>query len=253
MMSSGKTLVPFGGGVNSVALMIELVKRNIRPDFILFANTGGWTNLGEKHATYRYKRFFSNWLTSKGFPEIITVAYNSEGLYREMIRLKTLPSVVFGWKTCSQKWKIRAADNYLKSKGISIARKIIGYDAGESFRAKGLQDEKGIPHWYPLIEWNYDRLDCVKVIMDAGLPLPPKSSCFFCPNMKAWEIQQLKNEDPCRFESAIKMEENAQERLSVIRGLGRKKKWSELVTQIVLDIPEEDRFDLERMPCACSL
>jgi len=252
-MNSEKLIVPFGGGVNSVALMIELVKRGIKPDYILFANTGGWTNLGEKHETYRYKRFFSNWLKSKGFPEITTVVYNEEGLYREMIRLKTLPSIAFEWKTCSQKWKIQAADKYLKAKGVQIRRKVIGYDAGESHRTNTYYVEKDVSFWYPLVEWNYDRMDCVKIIIDAKLPLPPKSSCFFCPNMNDWEIHELKAEDPCRFDKAITMEENAQERLTTIRGLGRKKKWSEIITQPFLPMPEDAPFELERMPCSCSL
>jgi hypothetical protein len=253
-MKVEKLIVPFGCGVNSVALMIELVKRGIKPDYILFANTGGWTNLGEKHETYRYKRFFSRWLVSVGFPKITTVVYNSEGLYRELIRLKTLPSIAFEWKSCSQKWKIRAADNYLKAQGVTEVKKLIGYDAGESHRANTYYTEKGISFWYPLVDWNLDRMDCVKIIIDAGFPLPTKSSCFFCPNMEDWEIHELKKEDTCRFDKAIKMEENAKPRLTErVRGLGRKKKWSEIITQPFLPIPEEKRFELEKMPCPCSL
>jgi len=238
-----KLIFPFGGGVNSVALAILLVKENIVPDYILFANTGGWTNLGEKHETYRYKRFFSNWLQSKGFPKITTVVYNEEGLYREMIRLKTLPSVAFDWKTCSQKWKIQASDKFLKSKNVKDRKKIIGYDAGEGHRSNTNYTEPGLSFWYPLVDWDYDRMDCVKIIIDAKMPLPPKSSCFFCPNMNAWEIHQLKEEDSCRFDKAIIMEENAQERLTTIRGLGRKKKWSEIIQQQLLPMPEEMQFE----------
>jgi hypothetical protein len=255
-MNKNESLVfPFGCGVNSVALAILLVQKNIVPDYILFANTGGFSNLGEKHETYRYKRFFSNWLKSKGFPEIKTVVYNEEGLYREMIRLKTLPSIAFGWKTCSIKWKIYSSDNYLKSKKVADRKKIIGYDAGEGHRSKTDYTEEGVSFWYPLVDWDIDRMDCVKIIIDAGLPLPPKSSCFFCPNMNAWEIHQLKEEDPCRFDKAIEMEQNAKEKLTAVRGLGRKgnKKWSEIIQQQLLPMPEDIQFELERMPCQCSL
>lgn len=31
----------FGGGVNSTAMLVEMHKRGIRPDLILFADTGG--------------------------------------------------------------------------------------------------------------------------------------------------------------------------------------------------------------------
>ncbi len=252
-MKDEKTVVPFGGGVNSVALMIELVRKGIRPDYIIFANTGGWTNLGEKHETYRYVRFFSKWLKSKGYPKITTVTYNKEGLYNEVIRLKTLPSIAFNWKTCSQKWKIQASDKYLKRRNVNDVKKIIGYDAGESHRTNKNYTEDGVSFWYPLVEWNLDRFDCVKIIIDAGMPLPSKSSCFFCPNMSDWEIHKLKESDPCRFDKAIEMEENAQERLTQVRGLGRKKKWSEIITEPFLELNEDEIFELDKMPCSCSI
>lgn len=252
-MDNEAVVAPFGCGVNSVALMILMVQKGIMVDYIPFANTAGFTNLGEKHETYRYKRFFSKWLKSKGYPEITTVTYNEEGLYREMIRLKTLPSIAFGFKTCSQKWKIQPSDRFLKRKGVTNRLKLIGYDAGESHRTNTDYTEEGTRFWYPLVEWDLDRMDCVKVIIDSGLPLPPKSSCFFCPNMSEYEVHQLKKNDPCRFDLAIKMEENAQERLTAIRGLGRKKKWSEIITQPFMDMPEEAQFELEKMPCQCSL
>ncbi len=252
-MFEEKNISIFGCGVNSVAMMIEIVKRKIPIDHILFANTGGWSNLGEKHETYRYKRMFSKWLKSHDYPNIKTVVYNSEGIYREMIRLGTLPSIAFGFKTCSQKWKIAASDKYLKSLGITKRKKILGYDFGERHRTNTDYTEEGTSFWYPLVDWELDRMDCVKLIIDAKLPLPPKSSCFFCPNMNDWEIHELKKEDVCRFDKAIDMENNAQNRLTAIRGLGRKKKWSEIITQPFLPMPEDEQFELEKMPCSCSI
>ena len=35
------SVVSFGGGVNSTALLIGLEERDERPDYILFADTGG--------------------------------------------------------------------------------------------------------------------------------------------------------------------------------------------------------------------
>lgn len=254
ILKDNETLVsPFGCGVNSVAGLIKMVQLGIRPKHIVFANTGGWSNLGEKHETYRYKRFFSNWLKSKGFPKIKTVVYNKEGLYREMIRLKTLPSIAFGYKTCSIKWKIQASDKYLKYIGVKDRCKTIFYDWGESHRSNTDYTEEGLRLWYPLVDLRLDRLDCVKIIIDAGLPLPPKSSCFFCPNMNEWEVHELKQEDNCRLDKALIMEDNAQDRLTTVRGLGRKKKWSEILTEPFLPMPPDQQFELEKMPCHCSI
>ena len=42
-------VVAYGLGVNSTAMLVEFARRKIRPDLILFADTGG-----EKPETYRY-------------------------------------------------------------------------------------------------------------------------------------------------------------------------------------------------------
>jgi hypothetical protein len=59
---------------------------------------------------------------------------------------------------------------------------------------------------YPLREWGMTREDCGKVIVDAGLPLPPKSACFFCPSMKDAEIAELARDEPELYALAMEME-----------------------------------------------
>lgn len=59
---------------------------------------------------------------------------------------------------------------------------------------------------YPLREWGLDRNACGRVIVNAGLPLPPKSACFFCPAMKEAEIHELRTADPVSFALALEME-----------------------------------------------
>ncbi len=59
---------------------------------------------------------------------------------------------------------------------------------------------------YPLRDWGLSREDCGRIIVAAGLPLPPKSACFFCPSMKQAEIEQLEAEEPELYELACEME-----------------------------------------------
>ncbi len=59
---------------------------------------------------------------------------------------------------------------------------------------------------YPLREWGLDRNACIRVISDAGLPVPPKSACFFCPASKRHEIDQLVQEEPKLHLLALEME-----------------------------------------------
>lgn len=96
--------------------------------------------------------------------------------------------------------------------------KCIGFDTTETHRTFATSGENtcpepGLPAYsdrydfsYPLRDWGLDRQACGKIIVDAGLPLPPKSACFFCPAMKVEEIAALKNEDPVLYALALEME-----------------------------------------------
>ena len=59
---------------------------------------------------------------------------------------------------------------------------------------------------YPLRDWGIDRAECGRIITAAGLPLPPKSACFFCPAMHDIEVQLLLREYPELHALAIEME-----------------------------------------------
>lgn len=59
---------------------------------------------------------------------------------------------------------------------------------------------------YPLRERQIDRAGCTRIIADAGLPIPPKSACFFCPAMRQIEIMRLAKVDPDYYRLALEME-----------------------------------------------
>lgn len=96
--------------------------------------------------------------------------------------------------------------------------KWIGFDVTETHRtfADGkleIGNAPGLPRYseryeikYPLREWGLDRAACGRLIVDQGLPLPPKSACFFCPAMSKIEILQLKQEEPELHRLALEME-----------------------------------------------
>lgn len=47
---------------------------------------------------------------------------------------------------------------------------------------------------------------CREIIKAAGLPVPPKSACFFCPAMRQIEILRLATVDPELYLLAMEME-----------------------------------------------
>jgi hypothetical protein len=248
-------IVAYGGGVNSSAFLIEFVRRNIRPTLILFADTGG-----ERPATYQFIEEFSAWLQKHGLPEIVTVKKGGmqETLEENCLRKAMLPSIAYGFKTCSEKYKIRAQEKFvrhwphtraiLKAGGKLV--KVIGYDAGENRRAKQF-DHKEYDYFYPLIDWGWDREKCEAVVREAGFK-PSKSSCTFCPSMTKPEILQLRRDYPELLERALAMEANAAANLLTVKGLGRRFSWTEFIRQI--DSGEVDAMkwqcDVET-PCGC--
>ena len=191
--------VAYGGGTNSTAMLVGMKNTGIRPDYITFADTGA-----EKPHTYEHIKVMQEWLESVGFPPIITVHKvdkNGDRLTLEQncLKKKMLPSIAYGFKTCSKKYKIQPQDKYFNNlpetkkvfkEGGKIT-KYIGYDADEPHRAK-IMDDKKYRYKYPLIEWGWGRDECIEAIKAEGLPLPHKSACFFCPASKQYEIKNLK-------------------------------------------------------------
>ena len=265
-------VVSYGGGTNSTALLIKLVQDGEKVDLILFADTGG-----ESPETYAYIAMFSKWLQERGYPAIKTLYYtNKDGerqtLESELLRAETLPSPCYGWKRCSQKYKggviEKCCNNHdpFKStwKHCEKVIKVIGYDAGERRRKDGAEiytnTDKKYTYRYPLIdEWDWGRSECVKAIQDAGLPLPGKSSCFFCPNMKKKEIVALHKNHPDLFARAVEIERRGRHNSETIKGLGRNYNWEEFIKytqqpvfkdQVGMCFLYEDESD-DNMPCGC--
>jgi hypothetical protein len=135
--------------------------------------------------------------------------------------------------------------------------RIIGYDYDEIRRSedsKGKEDSNQTS-WFPLIEWEMGRDECIKTIQDAGLPLAGKSSCFFCPNMRKHEIKKLAIDHPDLIAKAILMEDLAEQRRleegrydNPVQGLGRTWKWKNLIAV-------DDMFGFNEptteLPCGC--
>jgi hypothetical protein len=275
-------VVAYGLGVNSTAMLVEFANRGIRPDLILFADTGG-----EKPESYRYLPVVQEYLKQVGFPPVVTVQYEPKTApYRTLegqcLHTGTLPSLAYGGKSCSLKWKRSCSDRYvlrhfppadLVGRGRRVVR-AIGFDAGESRRtyagvvkASGLDagethrltgaepragepggklsreawlDQKVFTYWYPLAsDWGMDRAACERSIRDAGLPVPVKSACWFCPASKKHEIVWLREHHPELLVRALAIEANARPHLKSVVGLGRSFAWADFLD----DLDDTPLFD----------
>jgi 3'-phosphoadenosine 5'-phosphosulfate sulfotransferase (PAPS reductase)/FAD synthetase len=92
-------VVAYGLGVDSTAMLVEFANRGIRPDMILFADTGG-----EKPETYQYLDVIKPFLAKVEFPPVATVRYQPmrasyTTLEGQCLHTGTLPSLAYGGKS----------------------------------------------------------------------------------------------------------------------------------------------------------
>jgi hypothetical protein len=220
----------FGAGVDSTALLVALRAAGLRPDLITFADTGG-----EKPPTLAHIDRVNEVLLAWGWPPVTicrkltlaTTGYND--LYGNCLANETLPSLAFGMKSCSLKYKTDPQDKFIKgARSGPNARpphplwlqaqeqqekivKLIGYDCGKADmrRSRALAEATdGFDYVYPLQLIGWSRPDCVSAItrMLGVHMVPIKSACFFCPASKHWELYWLAAHHPEQFEQALHLE-----------------------------------------------
>lgn len=183
----------------------------------------------------------------------------------ECVRIKSLPSIAYGWKKCSQKFKARPANWWIErqpwaietwERGEKIAR-AIGYDEDERRRVRTafmdpLEARRFVPE-YPLIAEGLDRDGCMELIQRHGLPLPRKSACVFCPSNKLKEWEEYQRRYPEDFVATLEMSRNAEIESPDAVGLmlcnppGRRQ-----LHLHVFNDGEPDRDGAE-LPCDCAL
>jgi hypothetical protein len=176
-----------------------------------------------------------------------------KSLEQECLDRNALPSVAYGWKTCSQKYKVQPQDKWANNdphckaewKAGRKITKVLGYNFDETKRASFGEDNK-YKRRYPLIEWEIGKEKAKWIIERAGLPLPGKSACFFCPHAKKPEILKLANEYPDLAQRALALEAGA--KLTKIKGLGRRFSWADVLRDHNFAV-DENPFDEE--PCGC--
>lgn len=190
----------YGAGVNSTALAILLCEMKLtNPDWyepweIIFADTGC-----EKQETYKYiENVFKSYL-NKHNRELIIVK-PTETVLERWQRLRVVGSRLH--RACTREAKINPIRKYIAWYGnISKDIQLVGIDAEESHRVK-----EHPRTCYPLVDENIDRDGCIQIIKDAGLCVPEKSGCWFCPFMRVSEIINLAQNYPDKFQKIVELE-----------------------------------------------
>ena len=239
--NQGKNYLSFGGGVNSVALMLWLLDHNIKFEAV-FADHGG-----DYPETYEYV----DMLLSKGYE--ITVLKTTKKAHGKDLNLydfcheyKMCPGIRFRW--CTSMFKVEPLIKHQEKPCFVFLG--IGYE--ERHRAKRKAEyHEGIIKDYPLIDHNINRQGCVEIIKAHGLPVPPKSGCFFCPFQKASEIRELYHRCDDLFDKALELEKR---NIEYNKAKGKQQSGflhiSNRPLEVVAMTDQLELFD-DMWPCAC--
>jgi hypothetical protein len=126
-----------------------------------------------------------------------------------------------GTRPCTFNFKIRVVGRYVREHGATPetpATVGIGFSLDEIGRVGGRRYDPCQQHDYPLLGLRVRRADCPAIIVDAGLPIPPKSACWFCPLHHEHAWTDMRRERPGLFDQACQLEGELNERR---RMLGR--------------------------------
>lgn len=221
----------FGGGRQSTAALVLAAFGLLDVETFLFCNVG---DDSENPATLTYVRDVAMpYAAAHGLTLLELAKTKPDGSPDSLLdwALRSERSVYLplrtaggfpGNRTCTKRFKIDQIDRWLKANGATAedpAAVHIGISLDEFQRAR--TDDRRRP-WahavYPLIERRLSRADCSRIIAQAGLPLPPKSACWFCPFHRLRDWATMQRDEPALFAQAAELEQTFSER-SV--GLGR--------------------------------
>ncbi|MEU8275704.1 hypothetical protein ACFYOK_10815 [Microbispora bryophytorum] len=198
------TAFSFGGGRQSVAALVLQAQGKLGQDFDhwLFSNVG---DDSEHPATLRYvEEHAIPFAERHGIDLRVLHKVGRDGQVKTLYGQVTRPesrsidipvrmegSAAPGNRSCTGDFKIKVIGKWLKDHGATPDNPAIvgvGISLDEIERAN---TRRALPHErvvYPLLDLKLRLTDCIGIIRAAGLPLPPKSSCWFCPfhRLDAW-------------------------------------------------------------------
>lgn len=223
----------FGGGVQSTAALVLAAQGKIDFKTFLFCNVG---EDSENPATLTYVReHVRPYASSHGIEliELQKVLRSGEPvtLYQQLKRpgsksigipVRMSGSGAPGRRSCTVDFKITVVDRWLREHGVGVkatgAQVGLGISLDEIERVKPNMDPDTVA-WkknvFPLldeVERPLSRQDCINIITSAGLPIPPKSACYFCPYHKLSVWQEMRQIQPEQFWKAVELEKFLNER-----------------------------------------
>lgn len=214
-----------GGGWQSTAALVLSAQGEIDYPIHLFANVG---DDSEEPATLRYVREVSMPYAARHGIELIELRRirrdgTTQTLYERLTRpgSRSLPIPVRmsngapGTRSCTISYKLEVIARWHREHGATAEDPAvvgIGFTVDEIERVGNARARPAEVVDYPLLELGLRRSDCARIITRAGLPVPPKSACWFCPMHRPATWREMARDNPDQFRRAVELERLLNER-----------------------------------------
>ena len=211
-------IISLGLGVQSTAMyFLSSVNMIERADHAVFADPGA-----ELPRTYEILEMLQDWAKyNNGIPIHVTnernllqdimKAQNSRG-----VRWASIPAFTESggmiMRQCTGEYKIQPVIKKVRElHGLKPRQRMpktemwLGITLDEIQRMKISQLPR-IDYIYPLIEQRMSRSDCMKTFKRFNFPIPPKSSCVFCPYHSDKNWKEIKEKLPEEWEKCVEID-----------------------------------------------
>ncbi len=257
------TAFSYGGGWQSTAALVLAARGDLPFRTFLFANVG---DDSEHPATLRYITEHAAPFAAAHGIDLHQLARTrrdgtTETLYGRLTKegSRSLPIPVRmsngapGTRSCTADFKIRVIGKWLKAHGATKdtpATVGIGISVDEIERANNRRCEPHERIVYPLLDLGIRRADCPRIIRSAGLPVPPKSSCWFCPFHRLTAWADMRRDEPGLFRRSCELETLLNARRTE---LGKDPVWLTRYAAPLADVvPTDDTLPLDFGDGACD-
>lgn len=262
-------VISYGGGWQSNALLVLAAQGVIDYQTFLFCNVGSDSEnpktiayVNEVAKPYAQKHGLTLIELQKtrrdGTPDTIYQRLTRPGSRSIGIPVRMNGSGAPGRRSCTADFKILVVDKWLRQQGAKEkgAQVGLGISLDEIERVKPNMDPDTLS-WkenvFPLLQEvprPLTRADCGNLLTRAGLPLPPKSACIFCPFHTLARWQEMRWHEPEQFWYAAELEAFLNRRRAA---LGLDPVWFSRalkpLAQATTDYEQASLFDAGEQPC----
>ena len=248
-----------GGGAQSIAVLVLAAQGRLSYDAFLFCNVG---DDSENPDTLNYHAEVAVPFAKRHGIDLIELRRvmrhgETRTLLEEVEQFpRSIPLPVrldgggFGNRTCTKRFKIEVVARWTRQHGATPedpATCGIGFSLDELSRATTVERVNHQRTEYPLLDLRLTRADCRRIIADAGLPQPAKSSCTYCPFQTLEDRRRQRTEQPEAFAAAVAVERKVNEHR---QALGKDPAWLSSLMAPLDQLPEwPGLFDENEATC----